>query len=64
MSASATAFAQTAGEEPIITFKTNIYEQYGAANAFHIVIGSDSETDYLDIDAGLGAVSAESNRGR
>lgn len=59
MSASATAFAQTAGEEPIITFKTNIYEQYGAANAFHIVIGSDSETDYLDIDAGLGAVSAE-----
>lgn len=59
MLAAVPAAAQNAEETPIITFKTNIYDQYGASNAFHIVIGSDIETDYLDIDAGYGPFEAE-----
>ncbi len=57
--AAAPAMAQNVDETPIITFKTNIYDLYGAANKFHLVIGSDIETDYLDIDAGYGAFEAE-----
>lgn len=59
MLAAVPAAAQNADETPIITFKTNIYDQYGASNAFHIVIGSDIETDYLDIDAGYGTFETE-----
>ena len=51
MAASATA--QTADEQPIITFKTNIYETYGGANAFHLVLGTTEET-YIDVDCGFG----------
>lgn len=47
-----------AEETPIITFKTNIYDTYGASNKFHIVLGS-TETDYFDIDCGFGMVEAE-----
>ncbi len=51
------ALAQTA-EEPIITFKTNIYDTYGAENRFHIVLGS-TETDFFDVDCGFGMVEVE-----
>jgi len=51
MAASATA--QTADEQPIITFKTNIYETYGGTNAFHFVLGATEET-YIDVDCGFG----------
>lgn len=59
MLATVPAMAQNADETPIITFKTNIYDLYGAANKFHLIIGSDIETDYLDIDAGYGPFEAE-----
>ena len=52
------AVAQSQEETPIITFKTNIYDQYGAENAFHIVLGSTS-TDYFDIDCGFGTAEYE-----
>ncbi len=51
------AAAQTA-EEPIITFRTNIYDTYGAANSFHIVLGA-TEKDYFDVDCGFGTVEVE-----
>jgi len=49
--------AQT-GETPVITFKTNIYDQFGAQNAFHLVIGT-TQTDYYDVDCGFGPVEVE-----
>lgn len=52
------AAAQTPDDTPIITFKTNIYDQYGAENAFHFVLGA-SETDYFDIDCGFGTAEYE-----
>lgn len=52
------ATAQTPADTPIITFKTNIYDQYGAENAFHFVLGA-SETDYFDIDCGFGTAEYE-----
>lgn len=52
------AMAQNGAEEPIITFKTNIYDTYGAENRFHITLGS-TETDYFDVDCGFGLVEAE-----
>lgn len=52
------AAAQSSEESPIITFKTNIYSQYGAENAFHIVLGA-SETDYFDVDCGFGSAEYE-----
>lgn len=51
------AAAQTA-EEPIITFRTNIYDTYGAGNSFHIVLGA-TEKDYYDVDCGFGPVEVE-----
>lgn len=56
--AAPSATAQQAGEQPIITLKTNIYDTYGAENSFHIVLGS-TETDYFDVDCGFGMVEAE-----
>lgn len=56
------AAGQSAGaatpEEPIITFKTNIYSQYGDENSFHIVLGSRTN-DYFDIDYGFGPEEVE-----
>ncbi|MCM1079490.1 MAG: hypothetical protein NC344_09840 [Bacteroidales bacterium] len=53
------AKAQTAGEEqPIITFKTSIYETYGETNAFHIEIGAKTDT-YIDVDCGYGLTECE-----
>lgn len=45
-------------ETPIITFKTTLYENAGAANAFHFYIGTKTET-YLDIDFGFGKTEVE-----
>lgn len=46
--------AQNADDEkPIITFKTNIYNNYGPSNSFHLVIGTTKET-YIDVDCGHG----------
>ncbi|MDE6198190.1 MAG: hypothetical protein K2F91_10050, partial [Muribaculaceae bacterium] len=53
-----TTFAQDAAEEPIITFKTSIYETYGPSNAFHFVIGG-SGNGYIDVDCGFGMVEYE-----
>ena len=47
-------------EAPMITFKTNIYDTYGTANSFHIVLGT-TEPTYLDIDCGYGAAEYEVN---
>ncbi len=53
--------AQTSGtptEEPMIEFRTQLYELNGEQNAFHFVIGAKEDT-YIDIDCGFGAVEAE-----
>ena len=51
------AKAQT-NSEPIITFKSNIYDTYGPSNMFSLVIGS-LDTCYMDVDCGFGAVEYE-----
>lgn len=54
------AMAQTSSDEPIITFKTNIYDTYGELNEFSLVIGSTSaEGEYIDVDCGFGKVEYE-----
>ncbi|MGM9713267.1 MAG: hypothetical protein ACI3Y5_03995 [Prevotella sp.] len=45
-------FAQD--EEPIITFKTSIYETVGANNSITVLFGSIKETTYIDVDCGWG----------
>ena len=52
------AMAQIA-DEPIITFKTNIYDSFGETNQFSLVIGSVSENQYVDIDCGFGKIEYE-----
>lgn len=52
---SAGVVAQTA-DEPIITFKTNIYEQSGELNSFSLVLGGTEPEQYIDIDCGFGKV--------
>ena len=52
------AIAQS-NDEPIITFKTNIYDTYGEANQFSLVIGSISENQYVDVDCGFGKIEYE-----
>lgn len=52
MLASFPAIAQTS-QEPIITFRTTLYDSHGTGNAFHFVIGS-TETTYIDVDCGYG----------
>lgn len=47
-----------AEETPIITFKTNIYDQYGETNQFGVVLGV-TETGYYDIDTGFGSEEYE-----
>lgn len=51
---SSAAMAQSS-DEPIITFKTNIYDSYGAVNQFSLVLGAiTEESEYYDIDFGFG----------
>ncbi|MDE7427449.1 MAG: hypothetical protein K2M79_06585 [Muribaculaceae bacterium] len=45
-------------EEPIITFHTTLYENAGAANAFHFYIGTKTDT-YVDVDFGFGKTEVE-----
>lgn len=45
-------------EAPMITFKTNIYGYTGAANSFHIVVGT-TEPTYFDVDCGYGPAEYE-----
>lgn len=51
-------FAHTDEEEPIIVLKTSIYETYGEANSFQILL-SGIEEDYVDVDCGFGPVEHE-----
>lgn len=55
MATSVDAVAQTA-DEPVITFKTNIYELNGALNSFSLVLGGTEPEQYIDIDCGFGKV--------
>jgi Leucine-rich repeat (LRR) protein len=56
---SASAAEDSLGE-PIITFKTNIYDTYGSSNSFSFVIGcSSTEIEYFQVDAGFGAYEVE-----
>ena len=41
-------------EVPAISFKTNIYNEYGAENKFHFIIGSTNGSEYYDVDMGFG----------
>lgn len=45
-------------DTPIITFHTTLYENAGAANAFHFYIGT-KETTYIDVDFGFGKTEVE-----
>ncbi len=56
---SASAAEDSLGE-PIITFKTNIYDTYGSSNSFSFVIGcSSTDIEYFQVDAGFGAYEVE-----
>lgn len=57
----AVAQAQTLGE-PIITFKTNIYDNVGASNQFSLVIGTLEKGQYIDVDCGYGPVEYETEQ--
>ncbi len=46
-------------EEPIITFKTTLYEDKGESNAFSLAIGAVEKGVYVDIDCGYGAEELE-----
>lgn len=52
------AIAQN-NDEPIITFKTNIYDSYGESNQFSLVIGSIDSTQYVNVDCGFGKIEYE-----
>jgi Leucine-rich repeat (LRR) protein len=57
---SASAIGTTDLGEPIITFKTNIYDTYGSTNSFSFVIGCSSmETQYYTVDCGNGPFEVE-----
>ena len=45
-------------EQPIITFKPNIYDTYGASNSFTIRLGS-KEKAWFDYDCGAGKNEVE-----
>ena len=53
-----TAAAVEAGEEPIITFHTTIYDQADVDNVFHIVLGA-TEPTYVEVDFGYGPIEEE-----
>ncbi len=50
--------AAAESETPILTFKTTLYENHGAENAFHFYIGATEKT-YIDVDFGFGPVEVE-----
>lgn len=50
-------FAQAA-DAPIIEFKTTLFQNVGAENAFHFTIGAKEDT-YIDVDCGYGPVEVE-----
>ena len=56
--AAATATAQES-EEPIITFRTDIYNQSGPTSTYNIVIGATEAGHYIDVDCGFGKVEYE-----
>lgn len=58
--ASVSAVAQT--DEPIITFKTNIYENNGESNRFSLVIGMNGSDQYIDVDCGFGPIEYEAEQ--
>lgn len=51
-------FAQGSPDTPIIEFKTTLFENVGAENAFHFVIGAKQDT-YIDVDCGYGKTELE-----
>lgn len=48
-------------EDPIITFKTNIYNNSGSANQFSLVLGTIDEGNIIEIDTGFGKEKYEVN---
>lgn len=53
-----TSAAQTY-DEPVITFKTSIYEKNGETNQFSLVIGTVDSCQYVDVDCGYGKIEYE-----
>ena len=51
-------FAQNT-DEPIISFRTNLYDMYGETNEFSIVIGGTTAEGYIDVDCGYGKIEYE-----
>ena len=45
--------------EPAITIKTNAYANDGALNEFTLLIGANTEGQYVDVDCGFGKVEYE-----
>lgn len=50
--------AVAADDEPIIEFRTQLYDLNGETNAFHFYIGAKEDT-YIDVDCGFGSFEAE-----
>lgn len=49
---------RSADEKPIITFKSNAYNEIGPENSFGLLLGA-TETDYYDVDFGFGLQEME-----
>ena len=52
------AFGQNT-DEPIITIKTRAYEQNGELNELSIILGANTDGQYVDVDCGFGKVEYE-----
>lgn len=50
--------AQSPDGDPIITFKTTLYELYGETNSFTFYLGA-TENTYVDVDCGFGSFEVE-----
>ena len=46
-------------DEPIITIKTRAYEQSGELNELSIILGANTDGQYVDVDCGFGKVEYE-----
>lgn len=52
------ASAAETADEPIVTIKTNMYEENGSSNSFTILLGG-TKGEYIDVDCGFGKTEFE-----
>lgn len=58
LAAAAPTLAAADPGQPIVTFKTTLFDDHGTQNAFHFMMGA-TEKSYFDIDFGFGPLEVE-----